>query len=310
MNSNAPGDWSPRNEGKVPIGLARSAGGARGAYQMGSWKAFREIGLEFDAIAGSSIGALNGALICQGDWDLAHKLWMNISRAAMLRSNPRRLWRLAGRAAYDISLFLIPIPKIWIARYLRTGIATLVALGRNGTLRTLAREGLIDMEVLLKELRHYLNMEIVIRSSIPLFVHISGSAKLLSPTGKTELYTMQELKVETAWKVLAASMSLPVAFGKVELEGESYRDGGLTRWLPVDTLRQKGYRKIVAISTNPKPGLNRKLHQDNDILVIQPEASLGRFPFATFRFTKASILTWMEQGYRDAKKALDQWSML
>ena len=44
-------------------GLVLGGGGAKGSYQMGAWKAFRELDLSFDLIVGTSIGALNGALM-------------------------------------------------------------------------------------------------------------------------------------------------------------------------------------------------------------------------------------------------------
>ncbi len=52
-----------------PYGLVLAGGGAKGAYQIGAWKAMREIGVEIEMIAGVSIGAINGALIAQGDYD-------------------------------------------------------------------------------------------------------------------------------------------------------------------------------------------------------------------------------------------------
>ena len=48
-------------------GLVLAGGGGKGAYQMGAWKALREMNITFDAIAGVSIGSINGALIAQGD---------------------------------------------------------------------------------------------------------------------------------------------------------------------------------------------------------------------------------------------------
>ena len=45
-------------------GLVLDGGGARGAYQIGAWKALREAGVKIEAVAGTSVGALNGALIC------------------------------------------------------------------------------------------------------------------------------------------------------------------------------------------------------------------------------------------------------
>lgn len=53
-----------------PLGLVLSGGGARGAFQVGVWKALREHPKGFrdvpDVISGTSAGALNGALIAAG----------------------------------------------------------------------------------------------------------------------------------------------------------------------------------------------------------------------------------------------------
>lgn len=62
-----------------PYGLILAGGGAKGAYQIGAWKAMRELDIEFEAIAGASIGAINGAMIAQGD------LTMRMSFGATLR---------------------------------------------------------------------------------------------------------------------------------------------------------------------------------------------------------------------------------
>ena len=43
--------------------LALEGGGAKGAYQIGAWKALREAGVKIDAVAGTSVGALNGKLL-------------------------------------------------------------------------------------------------------------------------------------------------------------------------------------------------------------------------------------------------------
>ena len=52
----------------VMIGLALEGGGARGAFHMGVVKAFLEEGYEIGGITGTSIGALNGAIIVQGSF--------------------------------------------------------------------------------------------------------------------------------------------------------------------------------------------------------------------------------------------------
>ena len=60
-------------------GLVLDGGGARGAYQIGAWKALVEAGVKFNAVAGTSVGALNGALICMGDIEKAEgKRWKDM----------------------------------------------------------------------------------------------------------------------------------------------------------------------------------------------------------------------------------------
>ena len=43
-------------------GLVLGGGGARGCYEIGAWKALDEAGIHFDVVAGTSIGALVGAI--------------------------------------------------------------------------------------------------------------------------------------------------------------------------------------------------------------------------------------------------------
>ena len=58
--------------------FALAGGGAKGIYQIGAWKALEEIGISCCAVAGTSIGAVNGALIAQGDYQKAYDMWANI----------------------------------------------------------------------------------------------------------------------------------------------------------------------------------------------------------------------------------------
>ena len=59
------------------IGIALEGGGARGAYQAGAYMALKECGIKPKMIAGTSIGALNAALMVQGDLDKMIDLWIN-----------------------------------------------------------------------------------------------------------------------------------------------------------------------------------------------------------------------------------------
>ena len=46
---------------KYAVTLA--GGGSKGIYQIGAWKALDELGIEFEAVTGTSIGAINGAFM-------------------------------------------------------------------------------------------------------------------------------------------------------------------------------------------------------------------------------------------------------
>ena len=58
------------------FGLVLSGGGAKGAYEVGVWKALDDYGItdEIKVISGSSVGALNAALFTCTDSKTAEKL--------------------------------------------------------------------------------------------------------------------------------------------------------------------------------------------------------------------------------------------
>lgn len=65
-------------------GLVLEGGGAKGSFQVGAWKALKEAGVKIKGVAGASVGALNGALICMDDLEKAEKIWEEMSYAAVM----------------------------------------------------------------------------------------------------------------------------------------------------------------------------------------------------------------------------------
>ena len=63
------------------VGLVLEGGGGKGAYQIGVWKALRELGIEkyITAVSGTSVGALNAALFYKGNLTAAQEIWSNIT---------------------------------------------------------------------------------------------------------------------------------------------------------------------------------------------------------------------------------------
>ncbi len=61
------------------IGVVFGGGGAKGSYETGVWRALEEMDFNVSAVCGTSIGAVNGAIIAQGDFDLLARMWTDIS---------------------------------------------------------------------------------------------------------------------------------------------------------------------------------------------------------------------------------------
>ncbi len=55
--------------------LVLGGGGSRGAYEIGVWQALKELGIRTDMVYGTSVGAINAAMVAQGDVDRTAELW-------------------------------------------------------------------------------------------------------------------------------------------------------------------------------------------------------------------------------------------
>jgi predicted acylesterase/phospholipase RssA len=82
------------------IGLLLCGGGAKGAYQIGCWKALREAGLDrFAAIAGSSVGAMNAVLVGSGRYEKGDETWRRI--------RPRDVIGVTTAGAWSLPLWMV-----------------------------------------------------------------------------------------------------------------------------------------------------------------------------------------------------------
>jgi predicted acylesterase/phospholipase RssA len=83
-----------------PIGLFLCGGGALGSWQSGCLSELVNSGMDFDIIAGFSVGALNGAAYCFGKTSETIDIWKTISSKKILKFKidyhnlPMELYRL------------------------------------------------------------------------------------------------------------------------------------------------------------------------------------------------------------------------
>lgn len=98
------------------FGLVLVGGGAKGAYQVGALQYLAELGLQPQIIAGTSIGALNGAVLASsGGFPQSvrrlSELWKQLARADILRphSGVESIVNLKQRGYEDAKRCLEPI---------------------------------------------------------------------------------------------------------------------------------------------------------------------------------------------------------
>jgi predicted acylesterase/phospholipase RssA len=72
-----------------PIGLFLCGGGALGSWQSGVLAELVRQGLHFDALAGFSIGSLNGAAYCYNKTGELRQLWRGMKPSGILKLRPR-----------------------------------------------------------------------------------------------------------------------------------------------------------------------------------------------------------------------------
>ncbi len=98
---NTAGDSLPPVKLPGKTALILCGGGAKGAVEVGLYRALHDLGISIDFIVGSSIGALNGALIAAGVApDQLERLWLTLRTRALFRPNWQLLWK--GRRADSI----------------------------------------------------------------------------------------------------------------------------------------------------------------------------------------------------------------
>lgn len=68
-------------------GFVLSSDGSKSSFEIGAWKALRELNFDITAVTGSFVGALNAALIAQGDFERAVRFWRNVSSKSLLGVN-------------------------------------------------------------------------------------------------------------------------------------------------------------------------------------------------------------------------------
>lgn len=253
-------------------GLVLAGGGAKGAYQMGAWKALREMGITFDAIAGVSIGSINGALIAAGDFDRAMEMWQSVSLDKGVKIN--------SALPDPDNLFS---KKNWGALF-----------------KEVIKNGGIDASPLSEYIKIYVDEKKIRENNIPLGIITVQMGQKVSGL---ELF-IDDIPEGELVDYLLASSSIPLVTN-IGPEGEKFLDGGVYDNTPVMTLKKRGYNNLIVIDIANLKGVAYNLNFSNSRVVhIKPYDTddLG----AAFDFDPALTEKRMTMGYLDTKKAFGE----
>lgn len=228
------------------LGLVLEGGGAKGAYQMGAWEAFRTLGIDFGAVTGTSVGALNGALYVQGDFEKAYEMWYNLRLEHVIAGTPKNIEKLISLQSEE--------------RDVEAAIRYLTSVFTAGGL---------DITPL-KELVAAMIDEPRIRASAVDFGIVTVSLGDLKPL---ELF-LDQIPPGHLAEYLLASANLPI-FKVDGKKGRMYIDGGFYDNLPINLMAQRGIREIVAVELQA-PGIRQPVKQKNlAITWITPSEDTG-----------------------------------
>lgn len=250
-------------------GIVFDGGGARGAYQIGAWKALREAGIKIRAVAGTSVGALNGALVCMGDVDMAEDIWRKMTFSTVM-----------------------DVDDEWMERLFR-GETSLKEFLNEGWKKL--KDGGIDITPL-RNLIHETVDEETIRTCGIEFALLTFS---VSDFKELDL-SIEDIPEGLLEDFLLASAYL-LGFKNEPLHGKKYIDGGVINNVPLNSLVKRGYENIIEVRIyGPGREPKVKLPQGSIKYEIAPRVKLG----SIIEFSGKRSRQNLTIGYYDAKRLI------
>lgn len=249
--------------------LVLEGGGAKGAYQIGAWRALREAGVKINAVAGTSVGALNAALICMGDLEIAEDIWKNISHSKVMEVDDDKAAQL-----FDGSAKL----RDWVQVVFKY-----------------ATEGGADITPLKELIAKAIDEETIKNGKISFYLHTFSLNEM-----KELDIDVREIEDGLLADFLLASAYLPV-FKHEKLHGQSYMDPGMINNVPLDSLIKRDYKDIIMLRIFG-PGRYKpvEIPEDVNIYSVEPRVNLGNI----LNFEAQKSMNNMKIGYYDTQRLL------
>lgn len=219
--------------------LVLSGGGSKGSYQIGVWKALKKLHIKFDIVTGTSVGALNGALITQNSYKKALYLWKHLN-----------LKVLFGENAID-STNNLEVMKMYKDNFFKNGG--------------------MEIKQLEKITKKEINYKKLLKSKI------NYGLVTYNFTNKTPIQiTKDKIPKHLISDYLLASAACYPAFKQKEIEGNKYIDGGIFDNLPINLALKMGADEIIAVDLLA-PGIIKKPKKKVPTITIKPNNKITNF---------------------------------
>lgn len=253
--------------------IALEGGGARGAYQVGAWRALEEAGVRYNAVSGTSVGALNGALMAMRELEAAEMLWKDIRFSQVMNVDDETMKRIMNRDFENLG-------------QVKTAIRTV---------RDIIRDRGLDVEPLRNLLAEWVDEEKIRRSGVAFFLPTFS----LTDREPVEVVASELPEGELAGMLLASAYH--PAFRQEQIGGKNYTDGGVYDVIPITSLVTRDYKDIIAIRLHSL-GIERrvKIPKDVTITTISPNSDLGN----VLNFSSEQSAVNLALGYYDTQKVL------
>jgi len=227
--------------------LVLQGGGALGAYQVGVYQALHERGIEPDWVIGTSIGAINAALIAgnqpENRLQRLHAFWDKVEQGSP--TDGLRMWPGLGNLFANLNTvsrgipnFFTPNPASWAGTQAQVGVEAASYYSTAPLHDTL--QSLVEFD-LLAQCRTRLTV---------------GAVNVRS--GRMHYFDSRDTRLGP--EHVMASGALPPAFPAIRVDGEPYWDGGIYSNTPIEAVLDDKPRRdslIFAVSmwqpTGPEP---------------------------------------------------------
>jgi NTE family protein len=246
-------------------GVVFGGGGAKGAYEIGVWKALNELEIPVEVVVGTSVGALNGAIMVQGDFDIAYNMWNDLTMSKIINLGQ----------------------KNDILTQKNLSLVSIINIIKNSLL-----SGGMDVTPL-KELLYKMIDEKRIRESKIDFGIVTFSLTDFKPVNLFK----KDIPEGKLIDYLLASSCFPT-FKPHRIDNKRYVDGGIYDNIPVSLILEK-CRNIIMVDVSGLGRIKKVDTSNNKIIYIKNSEYLG----GTLQFNGENSKNNIEFGYFDTLRA-------